>query len=191
MWPWDHLAVGYIAYSLARRATGRPPPDAGALVAIVVGSQFPDLIDKPLGWYLAVLPSGVSLAHSLLFAVPVCLAVLAWRARRGVPGQGVAFAVAYLIHVPADALYPAVLGGNTKLWILLWPILPGEHSSPASVVDHLASLVSQFGTVVAGPRGLLVVGLELSLLAGTVWLWSADGRPGLGILRARDRAAES
>lgn len=189
MWPWDHLAVGYVAYSLLRRATGGSPPDRRALVAVLVGSQLPDLIDKPLGWYVGVLPSGVSLAHSLLFAVPVCVLVYGWRARRGAPDQGLAFAVGYLLHVPADAVYPAVLGSPTKLWIVLWPLTSGRHSSPSSVTDHVLDLLVQFGEVLVGPRGLAVVGIELALLATAVGLWVADGRPGsqvLGLGRRQD-----
>lgn len=185
MWPWDHLAVGYVAYSLGRRVASRPPPSVGAAIAVLVGSQFPDLVDKPLGWSLGVLPSGVSLAHSLLFALPVCTAVYAWRWRAGAPEQGVAFAVATLLHPVADALYPAVLGQEHKLEILLWPLLPVTHSSPVSVTNHLFHLASQFGAVVLGPRGVAVVGLEVALLATATWLWLADGRPGSRLVSVR------
>ena len=63
MWPWDHLAFGYVWYTLASRGwDGRPPSNAAA-IALAVGTQFPDLVDKPLAWWLDVLPAGRSLGH--------------------------------------------------------------------------------------------------------------------------------
>lgn len=185
MWPWDHLAVAYVAYSLLRRATGRTPPSPAAVAFVVLGSQLPDLIDKPLGWYLGVLPSGTSLAHSLVFAVPLCLAVLAWRARRGTLDQGVAFSVAYLLHLPADAYYPTLLGAEAKAWILLWPILPGEHAAPADVSGHLAALIARFAEAATGPGGVYLVAVEAVLLGSAALLWYVDGLPGLPVGRLR------
>lgn len=185
MWPWDHLAIGYVAYSVLARATGRGPPSVGALGFVLLGSQLPDLIDKPLGWYVGVLPSGVSLGHSLLFAAPVCLLVAAWRARRGVPDQGVAFAVAYLLHLPADAFYPALLGREAKPGSLLWPLVPAESGSPADVSAHLVDLVAQFLAVALGPGGVWVVAVEVGLVGAAVTLWVFDGRPGLELLAVR------
>lgn len=71
MWPWEHLAVGYIGYSLSVRLAGRGVPRPRPVVALAVGTQFPDLVDKPLSWTLGVLPSGHSLAHSLFAALPL------------------------------------------------------------------------------------------------------------------------
>lgn len=190
MWPWDHVAIAYVVYSLSVRATGGRPPDVGVVVALVVGSQVPDLVDKPLGWILDVLPSGVSLAHSLLFAVPVCLAVVAWLARRGRPDRGVAFTVGYLLHLPADAFYPLVLGAEAKSWLFLWPLTPGEHSSPTSVTSHLLELLTRFGDVVFSPRGLAIVGIELALLATALLLWSLDGCPGRRLVAGRPRLSD-
>lgn len=178
MWPWDHLAVGYVAYSLLRRLAGRSSPAATAVGFVVVGSQLPDLIDKPLGWYVGVLPSGTSLAHSLVFALPLCLAVVAWRARRGAVGEGVGFSVAYLLHLPADAYYPMLLGKEAKAHILLWPILQGQPSPPVDVVDHVATLIRSFADAVFAPGGVYLVAIELGLLACAAAVWVADGTPG-------------
>ena len=38
------------------------------MLALAIGTQLPDLIDKPLTYQFAVLPSGRSLGHSLFFA---------------------------------------------------------------------------------------------------------------------------
>ena len=65
MWPWGHLAVGYLVYSgLSRWRFGRLPGSVATL-AVALGTQLPDLVDKPLAWTVNVLASGRSLAHSL------------------------------------------------------------------------------------------------------------------------------
>lgn len=179
MWPWDHLALGYVATSLGARVRGSDPPTVGGVAFLVLGSQLPDLIDKPLGWVVGVFPSGVSLGHSLFFALPTCLAVLGWRRRCGRPGEGVAFAIGYLLHLPADALYPVVLGAEDRAWLFLWPVTRGDLTAPDDAAAHLLDLVADFLAVVRSPRGIWIVGLEVLLLGLTVALWVADGCPGL------------
>ena len=48
--PWGHLAIGYLCLSLAIRARWRVPPQGPAVIAVAIGTQLPDLIDKPLAW---------------------------------------------------------------------------------------------------------------------------------------------
>lgn len=57
MWPWGHVGAGYLVYTLLRRHTGERPAGA-AVLALAVGTQFPDLVDKPLGWTVGLLPGG-------------------------------------------------------------------------------------------------------------------------------------
>lgn len=177
MWPWDHFAIGYVALSLLGRADIRFTPTAGAVAFVFVGSQLPDLVDKPLGWVFHVLPS-VGLGHSLLLALPVSAAVIWWRGRHGRRGEGVAFGLGYLLHLPADALYPALLGAETKPWLFLWPLTAGETAPPTALPDQLYTLVSDFVAVAASPAGVPILALEGGLLCLTVWLWLADGQPG-------------
>lgn len=179
MWPWDHLAIGYVAYSLASRYGGWGAPAPGEIAFVLVGSQFPDLVDKPLGWVLDVLPSGVSMGHSLLFALPACLVVFDWRRRRGRPAEGAAFAVGYLLHLPADAFYPLALGMEARTWLFLWPLTSGDLVAPADATAHLLDLVGSFLVVVRSPRGVWILGLEVALLTLALSLWVADGAPGL------------
>ena len=75
MWPWEHAAVAYLCWAALDRRAARS--EGAAVVAVLVGSQFPDLIDKPLSWVFQVLPTGQSLAHSLLFALPLIGLVVA------------------------------------------------------------------------------------------------------------------
>ena len=80
MWPWGHFAVAYLSYVAIVRMRGGEQR-LWPLVAVAFGSQLPDLVDKPLAWTFAVLPSGRSLMHSL-FAALVVVAVAYWVARR-------------------------------------------------------------------------------------------------------------
>ena len=188
MLPWDHLAVGYLAYSLLARAR-RDRVDQRAAVAVLVGSQFPDLVDKPLGWGLAVLPSGTTLAHSVLFAVPFVLAVRWAAGRRGVGPAGTAFAVAYLLHLPADLLYGPLLTGSAVEWgNVLWPVVPQVATQPTDgFLSTVAYYLTRYRSLVTSPRALGYLLLELALLSAAGARWVADGTPGLGWLRNRGR----
>ena len=43
MYPWGHLAVGYLCYSLGVRLCDQRPPAGVAMVPLTIGTQFPDL----------------------------------------------------------------------------------------------------------------------------------------------------
>lgn len=174
MWPWGHLAVGYLCY-VAWARHRRVPQQPLAVVAVAVGSQFPDLVDKPLAWTVAVLPSGRSLAHSL-FTAAIVLALVARLGRRyGRRAVSTAFAIGYLTHTLGD-LGPRVIGGllvadATQLrWTtyLVWPLLPAPpYPNDSSLVEHL--LAFSLDPFVAAQFGLFG-------LACVVWVWT--GAPG-------------
>ncbi|MDS0278521.1 metal-dependent hydrolase [Halomicroarcula sp. S1AR25-4] len=173
MWPWGHAAVGYLWYSSARRWQGRIPAGPPVL-ALAVGTQFPDLVDKPLGWTLGVLPGGRSLAHSLvtLALVAAVAGYLGYRFRGR--DASLAFVSGTLSHVLADGLYPVLEGRYADLSYLLWPILPvPEAEVGKSFLAHVAQLTLDS-----------YVTFELALLVFATVLWWADGRPGLGTLWA-------
>lgn len=185
MWPWEHAAIGYLCYSLAVRAWGRSAPSEWAAVAVVVGTQFPDLVDKPLAWSVAVLPSGHALAHSLPVTLPLCgLAILAAR-RIGVADAGVAFAVGYLAHLLGDVIYPALIGGEFAIAFLPTPLLLTEPVVVGlpGVIATVATLWREFLVVLSTPRGCLYLVSEVVLLGWTVGWWAADDWPGLGPAR--------
>ncbi|WP_123533272.1 metal-dependent hydrolase [Halosimplex salinum] len=179
MWPWEHLAVGYLAYTALSRLVFRAPPTTGGAVAVALGTQFPDLVDKPLGWWLGVVPGGTTVAHSLLTAVPLCLLVLLVAVPTGRGRLAVAFAVGYLSHLPGDVLYPVVLGGDPKLWFLLWPLTPAPGSGPSAVLPHFFELVELFAAFLSTPLGAVYLVSELLFLAVAVRVWFLDGSPGL------------
>ena len=188
MWPWEHLAVGYVAVSLAFRLAGRPVGDDVAL-ATVLGSQFPDLIDKPLAWSVAVLPSGTSLAHSVFVAVPLGALVVAFGYRRGKALVGVAFVLAYLLHLPGDALYDAVTVGEPPSWgAILWPVVqkpPGV--DPGGLIGETLSYGTQYLSFLATPAAARYLALEGALLLAALGLWLLDGKPGIHRVWTRAR----
>lgn len=183
MWPWDHLAVAYLVVSLWRRGRSRRPPGEAEAIAIVIGSQLPDLIDKPLGWGTALLPSGHSLAHSLPVAVSTSLAVYVLTRQFDRGDVGAAFSLAYLSHLPGDVLYPVMIGGSPNLAFLFWPFVDLPASQTDALAGRVLELLVQFVAFLQTPRGLTFLLIELVLLTITVLLWRQDGWPGLGVVR--------
>ena len=188
MWPWEHLAVGYLAYAVPSRLLGGRVPGNAEILLLAVATQLPDLIDKPLSWGLDVLPSGLSLAHSLFFAVPVTLSLLLLAWRRGLPRLGVAFGVGYYTHLIGDALYPFLIGRDVLPTFLLWPLYYREADVP-SAIGQVLDLATVFVAFLGTPRGRLYLAFEVLLVGGFLLLWVADGRPGLFDVRRRTRDA--
>jgi len=185
MWPWEHLAFGYLCYSLGGRAVGRRdrPTDREAY-ALVVATQFPDLVDKPLAWTFDILPSGISLAHSLAFAVPFCLLAAALARRRGVPGVDAAVAVGYGSHLAGDGLYPFLTGGEIATSFLFWPFGARPPIEETAFLVEVSRLFASFRAFLVTPRGQAYLVVEGAVLALTLVLWTRDGWPGSGLLNA-------
>lgn len=169
MWPLGHAAVGYLLYTIATRLRFGEGPAALPTVAVLLGTQVPDLVDKPLAWYVGALPTGRSLAHSFLFVVPLCLVVYWLARRRGRVELGVAFGVGAISHPLVDAL-PTLWSGS-EVGFLLYPLLPVEPYEEGA--PTLADLL-------AGSLGDPWFLLEFALAAAALALWNRDGRPGLG-----------
>ena len=185
MWLWGHLAVGYLAYSpLARARFGRAPSGWEA-VLLALGTQFPDLVDKPLAWGFGVLPAGRTLAHSLLTVAVVITPVYAYFKRRGRPGLGLAFAIGYVTHPFADAFFPLLSGSYQYVAYLLWPLFGFSELPPYDVgrvvlVEPLEVLLG------AEPIDFDITtnGLvQLTLVGFVVRMWRRDGAPGVATLR--------
>ena len=176
MWPWDHAAVGYLLLSTATRLGWRRAPTRQAGIAAVFAALLPDLVDKPLSWGLALLPSGRSLAHSLLFGLPlvavVGVAALAWT-RRGV---ALGFALGYLSHLAGDVAYPLVVKGELRLGFLFWPLVPADPSGSGAGLPYLSELVVAFLGFLLSPVGVFYLAADLALLVGAVAVWVLDGR---------------
>ncbi|EMA66968.1 membrane-bound metal-dependent hydrolase [Halorubrum aidingense JCM 13560] len=123
MFPWTHAAFGYllllsVAVLLHHRLS------RAELIAVIVATQLPDLVDKPLAWWFSILPSGRSLAHSLLVAVPLSLIILAIAWYLTHPEVGLAFGVGYASHLVGDSYIALYYWRPEELTYLLWPLLP-------------------------------------------------------------------
>lgn len=171
MFPPVHPGVAYLLYAGWRRLAADDLPGEGPTLALLVGAVLPDLIDQPLA-RLADVPSTRTLGHSLLFVVPVAVAVV-FAVRRSSRTDALAggFAVGALSHPLADALWPALLGIEAELGFLLWPL---THSPDYEGTKPLLEL---------GSVTVTTLWVELPLLALAVLLWLRDGRPGLRALR--------
>jgi hypothetical protein len=188
MLPWDHLWFGYLLYSLSVHARTRGAPGSTEALWLAFGTQFPDLVDKPLAWGLDVLPSGV-FVHAIPVAIPLaCVGIfLAWV--RGRAEVGVAFAVGYLSHVAGDVLYPVMHGGRPAVGGFLWPFVSYPTGVDRGFLENVWRYLDRYVHHLSSPEGLLFVALELLLasLAIAVWLW--DGRPGAAVVRSGARTA--
>jgi hypothetical protein len=175
MWPWAHAALGYLWYTLYLRARRSGVPAGWPVVALGVGTQLPDLVDKPLAWYLSVLPYGRTLAHSLLVAVPVVLLAVWLTRRRDQRLVGVAFGVGYLSHLLGDSLHALVTVDWADLSFLLWPLL----EPPIPPEGETVGLLAHLRDIEGSPFflfGLLLTGAMLVL-------WHRHDCPGVSELR--------
>ncbi|EMA58514.1 metal-dependent hydrolase, partial [Halorubrum lipolyticum] len=134
--------------------------------------QLPDLIDKPLAWTFGLIPSGRSLAHSLVFLAGLSVIVWLLATRSGRRPEAGAFLVGYLTHVLADVLPAALAGEWAKLGTLLWPITPVfryPDELDRSIIGFFLEL-----------RPAELVSLELGVTIVAFALWVVDGAPGIG-----------
>ncbi|QLG50308.1 metal-dependent hydrolase [Natrinema halophilum] len=174
MWPWGHLAVAYVLYSIAvHRQFGRSPR-AVPTIALAIGSQTPDLIDKPLAWNFGVLPGGRTFAHSLFvvaFLVPVVIVVADRLDGRMV---GAAFLAGYCLHLLAD-VPPAFFSGTFEAAaFLLWPVLEQPPEAPVAGIFDAILHYYELGTY---------EWVQFGLFAVAIVAWYLDGMPGLGLVR--------
>ncbi len=137
MWPWGHLAFAYLVYVGCRRCGFARSGSVGAVLMVGFGSQFPDLVDKPLAWYLGMLSSGRSLSHSLLVVGPLCALAVLVADRFGRRDLAAGFAVGVFTHVFADAM-PAAAGSSDPAF-LGWPItaVPSDGGTSPSLSGML------------------------------------------------------
>ena len=118
----DNPAVRLTHGSICKSFRTRRLPSLEIGAVAFVGSQFPDLIDKPLALQLQLIPTGRVFMHSLPFAIPVWLLVFAygWKTER--PRGAAAFVIAHASHLVADNYVPLALGRIPN--DLLWPFRP-------------------------------------------------------------------
>ncbi|WP_117595244.1 metal-dependent hydrolase [Haloprofundus halophilus] len=179
MWPWEHLAFGYVLYSLFRHTTGRSPTGPEVFV-LAAATQFPDLVDKPLSWTFGVVPTGYGLAHSV-FLVPVfAVAALLLAKRLGGVMWGAAFVVGHLSHLVGDVIYPLVEGDALSFDPLLWPLVNNTGAAPeAGSLELVVYYLARWLVDIVRLDVSLLLAFELTLAAFVFGLWAYDGFPGV------------
>jgi|AntDeeMinimDraft_4_1070355.scaffolds.fasta_scaffold01309_6 hypothetical protein len=184
MWPWGHLAVGYVAFSVfVRFRLGRQPSGHAAL-ALAVATQLPDLIDKPLAWQFGLLSSGISVAHSILVGVPLAFALGIGLWIRDRPELGGALAIGYGSHVSGDLLFATLFSRPPILPSFMWPLYTTPATAPSGFGLKLWELLLNSQALLGSSMGRTYFVLEAVLLVATLALWLSDGAPGLGPVRA-------
>ncbi|MFC7202638.1 metal-dependent hydrolase [Haloferax namakaokahaiae] len=163
MFPIGHLALGYLSAALVRTGRGHRLPDQWVLVAALLGSQLPDLIDKPLAYY-DVLVSGRSLGHSLFFVLPVLTVVFFAGRRAGYGEYALAFVVGTLSHFLGDTYRLALAGDWESLTFLLWPVFPAT-VYPSDGIPPWIRVIDSIGQ----PQHH--VEYALAALAFTLWMY--------------------
>jgi membrane-bound metal-dependent hydrolase YbcI (DUF457 family) len=134
VFPLGHAAFGYLLYTVFAWVTRHRLPYGLTLVALLVGTQFPDIVDKPLA-YAGVLPGGRSLGHSLLVAAVLVTLLWLLARRYGHAHLLVAFGFGHISHILGDVIRTD-FGSATevgRLTFLLWPLLPAPEYSVDSV----------------------------------------------------------
>lgn len=192
MWPWEHLAVGYLLYwSVIRLRPDRTQVTGGAALAVAFGTQFPDLVDKSMAWVFGIFPSGVSVAHSIITATVLSAAVVLVAGRLGRQRAGTAFVVGYLSHIPADLLYPVLLGEQPLYRAFIWPLATAEGSVRQGFLANFAHYFLRFVEFLSTTRGVFYLSMELLLLLSALTAWIFDGCPGTGWLFRRTHTVPS
>jgi len=185
MWPWGHLLVGYLVYTAGIRLWHRRAPDGAPVVLVAVGTQVPDLIDKPANWYFDIF-DGRAMGHSLLTMVPVCVAgyLLARHYERGALGVGLSVGV--VTHLVTDAKAGLLAGNITEgAPYLLWPVLPAPTYPSESLFDHIRRLAGSLGAIdLSSVSAILTseLALHVGIFLGLLLIWALDGFPGVRTL---------
>lgn len=177
MWPWEHLAFAYVCYSLLANAVRRTGPSTRETVAVVVGSQFADLVDKPLAWTIGFTETGYSVAHSVFVAPVVVVAAYAVAIRRGDRVLADAFAVAYGSHLVADVWYPMVRGLGPWPHAVLWPVSSPPVDDRTGLLEHFFVYVVRYVHELTAGGVTPVLALQFVLAGAVLTLWLFDGAP--------------
>lgn len=178
MYPWEHFLLGYVLYSGYLHAIHGRSPTAAETLAVVTGSQFPDLVDKPLAWTWGITETGYAVGHSI-FSVPVVLTAVYLGARRiARPQVALAFSIAYLSHLASDVVYPIVFGRGVEPRVVLWPIAsPPGSGIDGGFVERTIRYLDRFLLEIAGGEFSAYLVFQVGLAMGVLGVWVYDGAP--------------
>lgn len=180
--------MAYLLYSLVVHLLWSHRPAGLPVVLVGVASVLPDLIDKPLGWWLGVLPS-IGLGHSVFFAAPLVLVVWALAGGRYATPLGIGLGT----HLVGDVFYKAVVAGRFEYEFLLWPLVEAPAAEGQEFLSQFWYWMDYYVRFLTSPEGMAYLGFEVVLLGTALVLWVYDGFPGLApgsFRREPERAVE-
>jgi hypothetical protein len=183
MWPWDHLAFGYLLYLILGAPNPRSQRDDLTFLVLAIGTQLPDLIDKPLAWSLGLLPSGLSLGHSAVFLailIPIAVSV---SNRYGRPELAGALVTGVASHLIGDVLFALLIGSPRPYQFLFWPAIPTAQETSVGFGLAIGEEWSNYIRFLSTSRGALYLFLNLTFNAMALVVWILDGTPGMKAVR--------
>ena len=127
-----------VAASAAQATPGEDAPRRSSIAdaidyrLVALGALLPDLIDKPLSWFL--IDNGHTFGHTLLFALTILLPGLYLLVSRNEP-RLLAVGVAVLSHLAGD---PVTHAPGT----LLWPLL-GTSFAQVTLLGTRATIITE------------------------------------------------
>lgn len=177
--PLGHATLAYLCYVVYAAVTDNLPARL-ALLPVAFGSQFPDLVDKPLA-YFEILTYGRSLAHSLFSFVLVSSAVwlLARRLRDRLPDgtwqsalarvTPAAFAIGYASHLLGDTYRFLLSGQFYAARFLLYPLF-SVPESPADEIPPWIRLARIYRDMESHPQIELIGAALVVFVAVRLWI---------------------
>lgn len=183
MWPWDHLAFGYVLYLIVSSRRPWSKPDDLTFITLAIGSQLPDIIDKPLAWSVGVLPSGLSLGHSLLFLVSLTVITAALSNRYGRPELAGSVIVGVSSHLIGDVLFALLTGAPRPYHFLFWPVIPTVTEMNIGLVTTIEEFWRYYLRFLSTPRGSVYLIANLTFHFIAVVTWISNGAPGTIAIR--------
>lgn len=186
MWPWTHVAFGYVWYSvLVHLVLRRRPTDVPAILA-GVSALLPDLVDKPLAWSIGATTTGYGPAHSVFVGVPLLAlaAVGLWRRTR--LEMGIALFVGYVSHLLGDIIFQYFDDGRIVTAVVSWPLGPGASESTGGILAHVVHYLRYYVHAIVMGEATTYVLVSIAIVVGVFALWIADGTPGLVVVTSRE-----
>jgi membrane-bound metal-dependent hydrolase YbcI (DUF457 family) len=121
MLPIEHFIVALLPIAVVATLLERRLPTPRFVGVVFVGSQLPDLVDKPLAHYLFMLPSGRVGLHSFPIAILLFGVVAAYGWRTDRLRLSAAFIIAHTSHILADNYRPLFASPPSIPPDILWP----------------------------------------------------------------------
>jgi hypothetical protein len=174
MMPWGHFLVAAIPFSLYLFLRHRTKPTGMAVLLLLLGTQFPDLVDKPLAWRFDVLVNGRIFMHSLVFALPISTLVLFFAWRSDQLQLGGVFVYGHLMHIVGD-FYSVFLGSTARIPNnMFWPLLPHQPVVKPEFVEQPSLLVLSTWDLVLIVTGAVLVGYACLDVARAAYGYSSS-----------------